>query len=203
MTFYHGSIISGITALGKNSLTHDEARTRAVYMTPNRAYALLYIRDLEVNHVTGGVTAEGYIKYDEQCPNQLMKIYHGVSGYLYHCSKQEHFSLTKTRDVWVSAEPVAVESFEYIPDVFTELLNYEEKGDIKVIRYDDLTDEKKQFYYHMALQFIYKNNLTDCSSKKAVFWKNNFTQAWNYAVNHPNKKQAVLEEWEERKKNGK
>ncbi len=203
MTFYHGSIISGITKLGTNSLTHDEAKTQAVYLTPNYAYALFYIRDLEVDHVTCGVTADGYVRYDEQYPEQMMKIYQGINGYLYHCSEQKHFSLTKTRDVWVSAEPVAVESVEYIPDVYTELLKHEAKGDIKVIRYNDLTDERKQFYYDMALQYIFKRNFTDCSSKKAAFWRENFPQSWEYAIKHHDEKQEMLEAWEERKKNGK
>ena len=86
MTFYHGSIIPGITELGTNSLMHDESKTIIVYLTPNRAYVLFYIRDLEINHVTCGVTDEGFIRYDEQFPDQLEKIYKGVNGYLYHCN---------------------------------------------------------------------------------------------------------------------
>lgn len=202
MTFYHGSIIPGITELGTNSFTHDEAKTKAVYLTPNRAYALFYIRDLEIDHVTCGVTAEEFIRYDEQFPDQLKKLYQGVSGYLYHCNERDHFTLTKNRDVWVSEKPVVIESVEYILDVYAELLEYEGKGDIYVIRYNELTDERKQFYHDMALQYIYKRNFTGCSSKKAMFWRDNFPQAWEYAVKHPDDKQAVLDAWEERKKNG-
>lgn len=200
MIFYHGSMTAGITKLGTNSLTHDETKTKAVYLTPNRAYAMFYIRDLEINHVTCCVTAEGFIRYDEQFPDQLKKIYQGVSGYLYHCNEQDHFTLTPTRDVWISKKPVAVESVEYIPNVYSELLGYEASGDIKVIRYNKLTDERKRFYYDMALQYIYKRDFVGCTSKKAMFWRDNFLQAWEYAVKHPDEKQAVLSAWEEKKK---
>ncbi|MDD4356665.1 MAG: hypothetical protein PHN98_05380, partial [Smithellaceae bacterium] len=64
MIFYHGSPIAGITELGTRSHTHDGTKTSAVYLTPNCAYALFYIRDLGINYVTCGVTEEGYILYD-------------------------------------------------------------------------------------------------------------------------------------------
>lgn len=199
--FYHGSMTAGITELGTNSLTHDESKVKTVYLTPNRTYALLYIRDLEINHVTCGVTSEGYIRYDEQFPDQLSKLYKGVSGYLYHCRDEGNFALTQTRDVWISYKPVTIKSVEYIPDVYDELLRYEANGDINVIRYNELTDERKQFYYDMALQYIYKMDFVNCTSKKAMFWRDSFPQAWEYVVKHPDEKQTVLAAWEERKKN--
>lgn len=50
MTFYHGSPVANIIELGTRSFTHDETKSSAVYLTPNRVYALFYIRDLDVNY---------------------------------------------------------------------------------------------------------------------------------------------------------
>src|SRR5450756_3047284 len=113
MIFYHGSSIANITEFETRSQTHDETKSSAVYLTPNRAYALLYIRDLEVNYVTCGVTAEGYIRYDDRFSEQMKTLYSGRSGCLYTCTDNGDFETTSTRGVWVSKSPVKVESVEY------------------------------------------------------------------------------------------
>lgn len=77
MIMYHGSPMAGITELGTLSKTHDETASSAVYLAPNRAYTLFYIRDLEINYVTCGVTEQGYIRYDENFPGQLRTLYEG------------------------------------------------------------------------------------------------------------------------------
>lgn len=200
MIFYHGSPIAGITELGTRSHTHDETKTSATYLTPNRAYALFYIRDLEINHVTCGVTAKGYIHYYEQFPDQLRKLYQGTSGYLYICKKESHFEKTNTRDVWVSKIPVAVERVEYLADVYNEILTCEKEGVVKVIRYETLTDENKQDIYEMMVHSIYKNNRTFKDTKKSAFYRDNFPEAWQYIVDHPEDRQIKIEEWERKRR---
>ncbi len=69
-----------MNAVSKN---HVDAAKPVVYFTPNRAYALFYIRDREINWVTCGVKEDGVIRYDERFPDQLKTIYQGVSGYVY------------------------------------------------------------------------------------------------------------------------
>ena len=79
----------GITELGTNSLTHDESKTIIVYLTPNRAYALFYISNLEINHVTCGVTDEGFIRYDELMEELRKSLLHNKeNGILYHYADQ-------------------------------------------------------------------------------------------------------------------
>lgn len=61
MLCYHGSPIAGIETL-------SPPPGKVLYLTPVRAYALFYIRDLAVNHVTCGVLPGGVVRYDEQLP---------------------------------------------------------------------------------------------------------------------------------------
>jgi hypothetical protein len=199
MTFFHGSPIAGITELGTRSRTHDETKSSAVYITPNRAYALFYIRDLEVNYVTCGVMEEGYIRYDERFSEQMKTLYSGRSGYLYSCTDNSGFEATSTRGVWVSKSPVRVESVEFIPDVYTELMKYEVSGDIKVMRYESFSDTEKHDIYEMIVWSLYKSGLTEKSSAKADFYRENFPNAWEYVKEHPEMKQDILNEWEKRR----
>jgi hypothetical protein len=62
MIFCHGSSVCGITELYPCSTAHDDTSSPVIYLTPNRAYALFYIRDKDINYVTCGVTAEGYVR---------------------------------------------------------------------------------------------------------------------------------------------
>lgn len=83
MTFYHGCSEGGIKVLTPRSASHDGSGRQVVFLTPNRAYALFYIRDRDINYVTCGVTDEGCIRYDERFSGQLETLYKGMSGYLY------------------------------------------------------------------------------------------------------------------------
>ena len=197
MTLYHGSPIANITELGTRSITHDETKSSAVYLTPNRAYALFYIRDLDINYVTCGVTEEGYIRYDERFSGQLKTLYSGRSGYLYCVSGS--FEQTSTRDVWVSKNPVVIESVEYISDVYEEILKFEAIGQVKVNRYENLTYKDKQDVYDMIVNSLYKSGMTDKNTPKAYFYRDNFPEAWEFVKSHPEMKQKTIEEWESRR----
>jgi len=199
MVFYHGSPIKGINKLGISLLTNGETKASIIYLTPNRTYALFYIRDLNVNYVTCGVTAEGYIRYDERFSGQLPTLYRGQSGYLYKCIDSGCFEQTTTRDVWISKNPVVIESVEFIPDVYKEIIKYEASGNIKVIRYETLTDQEKHNIYEMTVYSLYKSGLTDKNTVKANFYRDNFPEAWKFVISHPKMKQTILEEWEKKR----
>lgn len=198
MTMYHGSPLAGITVLGTLSRTHGETTFSAVYLTPNRAYALFYIRDLEVNYVTCGVTKNGSIRYDEYFTGQLRTLYEGKNGFIYKCKNNDNFEKTSTNDVWVSKTPVTITDVEKISDVYAEILKCEAAGLIKVVRYETLSEKRKSEIYEMILHSIYMNNYPALASKKSMFYKENFPQAWNYAVAHPEQRSINLDEWDRR-----
>ncbi len=195
MIFYHGTSLPGITDLNSVSKTHDSLQSSAVYLTPNRAYALFYIRDIEINWVTCGVSEDGIICYDERFPGQLCTLYKGVSGYLYKCTDRGLFESTATRDVWVSKSSVPVEDAEFIPDAYEEILKYEKSGEVKIIRYETLSNEQKQGVYDMMVHYIYKLDLINSTAKKAEFIKENCPAAWRYVLSHPDMRQANLDAW--------
>lgn len=198
MTMYHGSPVAGITELGTLSTTHDEARDASVYLTPNRAYALFYIRDPEINFVTCSVAAEGYVKYFENFPDQLRTLYKGKCGFLYKCGIRDSFEETSEKDVWVSKKPVSVTAVEEIRDVYAEILKCEANGLVRVFRYESLSEERKCEIQEIMLYSIYKNNYTASASKKARFFKEKFPQAWDYAFSHPGERQKITTEWEQK-----
>ena len=68
--YYHASNIGNLTEIKPLSKLHGSGEAVA-YFTPIRAYALFYLRDMEINHVTCGVNKDGVVVYHEQFPNQL------------------------------------------------------------------------------------------------------------------------------------
>ena len=71
---------------------------------------------------------------------------------------------------------------EYIADVYAEILNAEARGEVQIIRYESLSDEKKQEIIVMMENYIIKHGFLNSSSPKAEFMKMNFPQSWINAV---------------------
>lgn len=124
--FYHASNLGGLTVLLPLSATRGK-KEPVCYFTPNREYALFYLRDMEINHVTCGVDAGGTVVYHEQFPKQLAEIYGNRSGYLYSCAGTDRIKKGHTGGVWVSTKPVAITGAEYIDDVYAAILEAEKK----------------------------------------------------------------------------
>ena len=150
------------------------------FFTPIRAYALFYLRDMEINHVTCGVNKDGIVLYHEQFSNQLQTLYQGRSGYLYIC-ENKNMELAHTNGVWAASQSLISSKTEYVADVYVEILKAEESGAIHVVRYDSLPDEKKQEYVDMMKNVILKQGYLSSNSKKALFFKENFAEAWKIA----------------------
>ena len=198
--FYHASTVAGIRELLPMSATHDTARIPVVYLTPNRAYALFYIRDKEINGVSCGVGSDGIVRYDEQFPRQLSVFYQGMSGYIYGCADSDAFVQSATREVWTASFPVPVVSTETVHDVYEEITQCEKAGAVNIVRYETLAEEKKQEYRDMMVYNIFKNDWLQVAhqARKAAFVREYFPDAWALAQAHPERKRQVMEEWEKR-----
>ncbi len=179
--FYHASNIGGLDELFPLSKMHSGQQS-VCYFTPNREYALFYLRDMEVNHVTCGVDANGIPVYHEQFPEQLAKIYGKRSGYIYSCINTDLIKQGHTAGVWISTEPVKVTGVEYIDDVYAEILKAENRGVVRIIRYEDLTEKKKNEINEMMKNSILKNNRLHSTTAKSLFYKENFPAAWQAVV---------------------
>jgi len=179
--FYHASNIGNLTKIKPLSKLHGSCEAVA-YFTPIRAYALFYLRDMDINHVTCGVNKDGVIVYHEQFSNQLQTLYQDRSGYLYIC-ENKNMELAHTNGVWVARQSLVALRTEYVADVYAEILKDEESGATHVVRYDSLSDENKQEYVKMMKTVILKQGYLTNDSKKALFFKENFSEAWNIAEN--------------------
>ena len=178
--FYHASNIEGLKELLPLSTLHNSGE-KVCYITPVREYALFYLRDMVVNHVTCGVSKDGIVIYDEQFPNQLEKIYRGRSGYLYECSDDDRVSEGHAKGVWVLRRPVSISGVERVEDVYTEIICAERAGRVRVNRYETLSDARKTEIDEMMKDYIADSGFLTEDSPKARFFAENFPRAWGLA----------------------
>lgn len=141
--FYHASNIGGLKELLPLSTMHGSSE-KVCYVTPIRAYALFYLRDMGIDHVTCGVSESGIALYHEQFEGQLKTLYRGRSGYIYTCKGHGSFISTHANGVWASPQPTAVSAEEYIDDVYTEILKAERIKSVKIIHFATLSDSEKK-----------------------------------------------------------
>lgn len=182
---YHGSITSNIKQINPISKLHNSDK-KVVYLTDNIPYALFYIWDKEHNHKEGKhVTA--WIKddtayYEEQFPDQLKTFYKDVSGYLYSVPFNSDIKNVENREcLYYSSENITVESCEYIPDVYNELLKYEAKGQLKIRRYNEQSEQRQNELIDLIAEAIVKFDYIN-DKAESEFYKRYFAKAWERAI---------------------
>ncbi len=178
--FYHASNIGNLTELLPLSNAKDSGE-KVCYFTPVKAYAVFYLRDKEINHVTCSVTDKGITVYREQFPSQLKKTYQGRSGYLYTCKNNNNIKQAHTDGIWTSVQPVAVSSVCYIEDVYAEILEREKSGEVQIIRYESLSDGQKRENAEVIKDFIIQRGFLTAGTPQARFFNENYPQAWEEA----------------------
>ncbi|MCL2363403.1 MAG: hypothetical protein FWC71_01930 [Defluviitaleaceae bacterium] len=180
--YYHASNIYNLAEILPLSKLHG-SEEQVAYFTPFRAYAIFYLRDMEINHVTCGVNQNGVVIYHEQFPDQLEILYCNRSGYLYICENR-NMELAHTNGVWVAYQPVIISRVDFVEDVYADILKAEQAGEVQIIRYNSLSDEKKQSYIDMMESEIANNGYIMSNSKKASFFKDNFPESWRAVKNN-------------------
>lgn len=158
------------------------------YFTSNRAYALFYIRDMNINHVTCGINEDGIPVYYEQFTQQLKVLYGGRSGYVYTVINNGEIVSGHTNGVWISTQPVKVTSASFIKNVYDEIITAESNGEIQIIRYENLSEEKKLHTIEMISNSIIKHKYISNDCAKSRFIRENFPEAWSMAeekMKHP------------------
>lgn len=189
MNLYHGSIIANITELSANSSLHGKTNQKAVYLTACSPYALLYIWDSNRNikqgkHVTAWIK-DGIVYYEEQFPNQLKTFYDGVGGYLYVVDDTTLCSPVSDREsMWFSLNNIKIDVAEYIPNVYDELCKYINTGELKVIHFEDITNERiNSLYDCIAKSILSKRLLETPNDNDALFYQKFLYKAWEIAKN--------------------
>jgi len=187
-TYYHGTPAANITTLAPPP-------GGVLYLTNCRAYALFYIRDLAVNHVTCGVAKDGAVVYDEQFPGQLRALYAGREGWLYACGDGK---LAPGHSPWIvtCGHAVPVISTEYIPDAYEAIAREIAAGAVRVKRYEDKTPEQKRDITEMMVCKIYKDGFLGANTPKARFFEKSFPEAWGYALENQARAKEYIAKWE-------
>lgn len=189
MNLYHGSIIGNITELSANSGLHGKTNQKTAYLTDCRPYALLYIWDSNRNikqgkHVTGWIK-DGIVYYEEQFPNQLKTFYDGVGGYLYVVNDTALCAPVNDREsMWFSLNNIKIDDAEYIPNVYDELYKCINTGVLKVIRFEEITNERINSLYECIEKSILSKRLLETpNDNDALFYQKFFYKAWEIAKN--------------------
>ena len=158
-------------------------------------YALFYIRDPAVNHVTCGMTKDGIVDYDEQFPGQLRAHYAGREGWLYACEEND---FTPGSDPWIvtAKHPAPIASVEYIADAFEAIQREIEAGAVRVKRYEDKSEAQKRDITGMTAWVILKNGHLRADTPKARFYARSFPEAWALALENETKAREYIARWE-------
>jgi ubiquinone/menaquinone biosynthesis C-methylase UbiE len=178
MTLYHASNISGLTEIKPLSHNH-KGGGKVCYFTPNREYALFYLRGGEIPYVTCGVLPDGRVKYNENFPNQLELLYKNRSGWIYTCEGE--FEKGHSYDIYTSSFSVNVVGAEFVPDVLTEIYRCIGSGKIHISRYTDLSQSKKHELTEHKIIEILRDRLLEQETQHAKFIKERFPQSWERA----------------------
>lgn len=182
---FHGSAVPDLDELLPLSKLHNSDQ-RVVYLSSSIPYVLLYIWDAEKmgcsrKWVTGWLK-DGIAYYEEQFPGQLEAFYSGVRGYVYSVLRSESMeSVQQREDMLCSTSPLEVYRVTEIPDVYRELMRYEQEGRFRVLRFEEATAEKQAELIDRIAAYIRSDILPDQEGELACFMKRYFTQAWEKA----------------------
>lgn len=152
---FHASNAEGIKVLEPRVSNHG---TPLVYFSEKRENVLPYLSNAvekycrETNFAYNGIFSkwgpygfdgDGILHIEEYYPNALEDTYSGVRAYIYTAEKAEDFSALSTVPFAFTAQrPVEVLSCEVVPDAYAAVLEAEEKGLIRISRYEALSEKK-------------------------------------------------------------
>ncbi len=184
---YHGSITSNIRVLKPVSKLHN-MNNNVIYFTDNVPYALFYIWDAKHNkksgkHVTAWIK-NGITYYEEQFPEQMKTFYNGVKGYLYSVNgKDKCIPVADRESMYLCESEISVDNVEVIENIYETLMKYESKGELKVIRFEDVPKERIEDLYNHMTERLVKNKITEnLDTEEAIFYQEYFKSVWDSAV---------------------
>ena len=187
MTFYHGSVASGLTELRPQTSWYSNLKEPTVYLTTSRQLALHYIWDLErigVKCPMLDIREDGTLVFQEMFSGALEYFYKGVSGYIYRC--EGDFALnpnTGVRTCATTTATVHITGAEYIDDVYEHILRYAESGQFVYERWEDAPQWRRDVTRGHVIRFIKRNELcTHPEHPSRRFVEEKFPQYWAEAV---------------------
>ncbi len=170
MKFYHASDIANLQELKPQSSVYIENPT--LYFSSKMENVLIYLANpvkkfyeqkygksnqIFQKFATYGFNKEKLLTIDEYYPNALEENFGDVSGYIYEIEADPNILCeNKIPFVYSTNQPQKVVKSTYVPNALDLVLKFEQKGLIKINRFETLSEKKLQ---------IIKQQVEDCYAK--------------------------------------
>ncbi len=145
MKLYHGSDTSGITLLRPFLSNHGKPY---VYFTDSEVLATVYahspVSRPNCFH-TYRFREDGVLCYDEYFENQLEEIYAGQTGYVYEC-EGDFPKMERMPWIYLAQQEVTVCKCTEIPDIYSQLLQYENEGRLVIQRWHTVSERQRRIW---------------------------------------------------------
>ena len=178
--FYHASDIKDLTEVLPLSKAKGSDEN-VCYFTHIKNYALVYLRDKEINHTSCDVTENEMLVFQEWFPGLLEKVYKGRSGYIYSCKNNGNITIAQNWRIWSSTQPVPVAEAEYIEDVYEEILKLVNSGEAQIVRYESYSDEEKRDIIVGVRDYALEKGWLNIDTPQTRFFAEHYPQAWEEA----------------------
>lgn len=172
MRFYHASDVANLKELKPQSSVYianpslyfsSKIENVLVYLANpvKKFYEQKYGKSNQIfqKFATYGFNKDKILCIDEYYPNALKENFEDVSGYIYEI-KADPNDLTENKIpfVYSTNKPQKVVNCVHIDDALAEVLKYEQRGLIKINRYETLSEEKLQFIKQQTEECYLKAN---------------------------------------------
>lgn len=166
--YYHASKTKDIKELNPNISNHNKP---LIYFSSKYENVLVYLSNaitktcLENNLKFDRWTTwasygfeDGILVIEEYYPNATYETYKGVSGYIYYVNDMPNIKKQEDiKDAYITDSNVIVDGCIYVEDAYEEIMKYVEMGKLKLLRYEEITDEKRKWIYD-TIKKEYANN---------------------------------------------
>lgn len=156
--FYHASSVEGIKILEPRFSNHG---IPLIYFSQKRENVLVYLSNAvekfckEMSFEYSGVwhkwasygfDKDGILNIEEYYLNALSDTYKGVTGYIYSAGQViDSGNAVNIPYAVTSAESVRVWDCEFIADAYDEIMGAEEKGLIRITRFEQMSEAKRKW----------------------------------------------------------
>lgn len=79
---------------------------------------------------------------------------------------------------YISNNDIDVVKFDYIANVYEKILEYVEKGLVKILYFDEQTEERKNYLTEMTFKAVLKKQIIGSNNENELFFKRYFIETY-------------------------
>ena len=156
--FYHASKVKDLKVLEPRISDHG---VPLIYFSQKRENVLVYLSNAVERYCREngfsydgpwkkwgpyGFDPDGILRIEEYYPGMLEEAYQGAAGYIYGVAELHPSGYPlNIPDAVTASKPVQIDEAEYVPDALEAILAAEKQGLIRILRYQDFPEKKKQW----------------------------------------------------------